>query len=170
MKTLVVAGLVAVVVAVPFGYNIRRRTHAQLAQVRQRIAQEHALQQTQTEIIAAMKQADRYRKRLPSEPNASWLVNEVVALSEQANVPLSTITQSPPQIFPQLTRLAIEIECMVSYHQLGDFLDRLERAEPFIQVEHLEILSKDEQEGALRVRLALSTVYLTPAADTARSH
>lgn len=169
MKAPLLTGVVAIAVAVPLGYNIHRHAQAQLRAIRQRIAQEQMLQRTQTEIGATLEQVERYRKRLPSEPNTSWLVNEIVTLTEQANLQLSTITQTPPQVFPQFTRLAIEIELSASYHQLGTFLDRLERAEQFIQVEHLEMLSGNEKDGNVRIRLMLSTIYLPPAADLVRS-
>ena len=170
MKATLLAGVVAVAVVAPLGYNIHRSYQMKLRATDDRITQEQALQRTQADITATIQSMDRYRSRLPTEPNTSWLVNDAVKISEQANLQLSTVTQAAPQVLPQFTHLSIEIELTTSYHQLGDFLDRLERAEHFIQVEHLDILSKDERSGKARMRLSLGTIYLPPTADLLRSN
>ncbi len=162
MKSQLLAGAIALVVALPIGYNIRRGQQEKRRLIQTQIAQVRSAHEVQADITAALRQIEQYRKRLPPEPNPSWLVNEAVTLGEQAGLQLTTIAQDPPQTFQTFTRLAVSLEFAASYHQLGMFLDRVEHAEHFIHVERLSVTPPREEWGKATIQLTLSTVYLPP--------
>lgn len=157
-----VTGAVVLVVAAPLGYNLLTTNQEKVRLVQTNIAQERSTQQAQAELAATLRQIEQYRKRLAPEPNPSWLVNAVLAIGEQAGLQITTISQEVPRELPQFTRLAADIELTTSYHQLGNFLSRIEGADHFIQVENLEITPPRDTGGPIAVRLVLSTIYVRP--------
>ena len=111
---------------------------------------------------------EEYRKRLPGESDPSWLVRETVALAQKADVQLTNITQEEPQQVSGFTRLAVNLQFSASYHQLGAFLDDIERAARFIRVDHMTVTRTGERDdqALAQIQLALSTVYLPPVLPT----
>lgn len=164
MKATVLIGAMTVAVAAPIGYTIARGHQEKARLIQTQITQEHTTQQAQADVAAMLRQIEQYRTRLPSEPAPSWLVTEAVALGEQAGLQLATIAQESPQVLQQLTRLAVTLEFHATYHQLGAFLDLLERSERFIRVERLEVKSPTSKDSGTEasIQLTLSTVYLPP--------
>ena len=161
MKQTLLLGVIGVAFAGFFGYHgIYARQQAQVRVIEQQIAQEQANQQAQTDVAALVQQIERYRKHLPPEPDASWLVHEVVALAKKANVPLASITEEAPQSLQQFTRLAVNLQFTASYHQLGAFIDDLERANRFMRIERLEMTRSLEGEEPVSIRMVLSTIHI----------
>lgn len=163
MKIPLVAGVLAVAVAVPVGYNIHKGQQEKVHLIQAQIAEEQATQAAQAELAAMLQQIEQYRKRLPSQPNPAWLATEVVSLGEQSGLRFTSIAQEPPRaVSPQFTRLAVTLEFSASYHQLGSFLDRVEHSDHVIRVEHLEVTSPREKWGQAAIKLVVSTGYLPP--------
>lgn len=159
-----VTSAVVLVVGAPVGYNLWTKNQESVRLVQARIAEERSTQQAQVELAATLRRIEQYRKRLAPEPNPSWLVNEVLAMGEQAGLQVTTISQEVPQELPQFTRLAVDLEFTTSYHQLGTFLSRIEGADRFfIRVESLDVTPLRDTGGPVSVRLVLSTVYMPPA-------
>ena len=130
-------------------------------------AQRQADQQTQDETATLLRQVEQHRKRLPPEPEPSWLVQEVVALGRQLGLELTTITPDLPQETPQYTRLSVTLQFDATYHELGTFLDALERSEAFIRVEHIDLSNqrdalRNHDDSKASVRLVLTT-YSVPS-------
>ena len=162
MNTTLITGAIAVAVVIPVGYTLHKGHEEKLRLIHAQIANEQSTQASQAQTAGTLRQIERYRKRLPNEASPSWLVNEAVSIGERVGVQLSTIAQEPPQEFQQFTRLVVTLEFNASYHELGLFLDRVEHADSFIQVERLEVIPPKEPRGEASVRLTLSTVYLAP--------
>ena len=55
---------------------------------------------------------------------------------------------------------AVNVEFTASFHQLGTFLDRLERAEPFIRIERLQVAPPQSSKEAATIRAVFSTLYI----------
>jgi len=162
MNTTLIAGAIAVAVVVPAGYTIHKGYQEKLRLVEAQTANEHSTQASQAQTAATFRQIEQYRKRLPNEPSPSWLVSEAMSLGERVGLQLSAIAQESPQEIQQFTRLAVTLEFSASYHELGLFLDRLEHAGSFIQVERLQVSPPKEPQGKVSIRLTLSTMYLRP--------
>lgn len=161
-----VVGLVAVAVALPLGLQIRRRHEMRRRAVLEQLAREEALQETYARLNTAFGEIQRHRPRLPDAPDPSWLVTEAVALGEMEGLQLTSIAQEQPREFSQYTRVAITLEFEATYHQLGLFLDRVERSQRFMRVDRLDVKPQaigisDAHPTAL-VHLTLSTLYLPP--------
>jgi hypothetical protein len=135
-----VVGLVAVAMALPLGMQIRRRHEIRRRAALEQLASEQALHETYAQLNTAFGEIQRHRRRLPDAPDPSWLVTEAVALGEMEGLQLTSIAQEQPREFPQYTRVAIALEFEAMYHQLGAFLDRVERSQRFMRVDRLEVI------------------------------
>lgn len=160
----VVAGLV---LAYAVGYNtIYARQRGQGHVIQQRTIQEHTDQRVQEDTAELLEQLERYHAQLPPEAEPSWLVREAVAASQQIGIDLSSIQQGNIQPGKQFTRLELTLQFRATYHQLGAFLDHLERSGRFIRVDHLAVTpSLKDGMGKPAVQLVLSTVYVPPVLD-----
>jgi hypothetical protein len=54
----------------------------------------------------------------------------------------------------------INVQFTATYHKLGAFLDRLERATLFIRVDQLELSDPAKDTGEASIRLTVSTLYV----------
>jgi len=130
--------------------------------IQTQIAKEQQQQRTQAEVADVLQRIERYRKRLPEDADPSWIVRELVPLAQQTGIQLTSITQQPPHTTPQFTRLTVDVQFTASYHQLGAFIDAIERSKRFIRVERLNVARGELTTQHVPVQLALSTVYLPP--------
>ena len=164
IKPSTILAIAAVAMASPVGYNVVRGHQEHIRLIETNIAQEQTTQEARMDVAAMLRQLDQYRTRLPSEPNPSELVADAVSLGERVGLQLTTIEQEPPQPLQQFTRLAVTFQFNTSYHQLGDFLDLIERSNRFMRVERLQVKSESSQthSGVLAIQLTLSTVYVPP--------
>ena len=159
-----VAGL-GVVLSLLGGYNaihVPLQRQAQLS--RQTAAEEQAIQQMQAEVAALLAQVERYRARLPEAPDPSTLARDVVTLAEQSGIQLTSIARDAPEPLrssPGFTLLTVTLTGTASYHQLGVFLDALERSERLLRVNQFE-LSRQGDQGPVALRMSVSTLYLQP--------
>ena len=164
MKPMVVGAAVGLVLAYLVGYNtIYARQRGQAQVIRQQIVQEQKDQRIQHETATVLQQMERYHTQLPQEPDPSWLVHEAMAASQQAGVDIASIQQDNPQVGKQFTRLAITLQFRATYHQLGAFLDRLERSGSFIRVDQLGVGTSKGESKKPSVQLTLSTIYVPSA-------
>ncbi len=168
MKPPLVLAVIGLALTGLVGYHgIHGRQQERVQLIQAQIAQEQANRQVQQDVAALLDQVEQYRKRLPSEPEPSWLVREAVALGRKAGLELATITQESPQQFQQFTRLAISLEFKASYHALGTFLDYIEQSDAFIRAERLVLSKPGDEDGVTSVSLVLSTIHLPPVAGIA---
>ena len=158
-------GIMVVAMVGAFAYTgvyVPSQRQVQLIQAQQ--TQERANQRTQADVASLLKTIEQDRKRLPKEPDPSWLVRETVALAQKAGLEITSINQEDPQGFPGFTRLAVNLQVTASYHQLGAFLDDIEHAESFIRVDRINLGHTTMRDEALAsIQLVFSTIYLPPA-------
>jgi len=162
MKTTLAVSILTIAGVLLVGYNILTRHQETVHLIHAKIEEEYATQRAQAEVAALVGQLEHGRKRLPGTPDPSWLVTAVVALAEQEHLRFTTINQESPRALQQFTKLAATLEFTASYHQLGSFLDRIERSERFIRVEQLEVTAPRADGEEASIRVTLSTVYLPP--------
>lgn len=162
MKTRLVVSALAVAVVLFVGYNVLTRHQETVHLIHAKIEEEYVTQRAQAEVAALLGPIEQYRERLPERPDPSWLVTAVVALAEQEHLRFTAINQESPRPLQQFTQLAATLEFTASYHQLGSFLDRIERSERFIRVERLEVTAPSTEGSEASIRVTLSTVYLPP--------
>ena len=153
---------IGVFMAALIGYNalyIPQQEQVRLSQAK--IVEEQATQQVQAEVTGLLSRAERYRARLPQEPDPSALVRDVVELAQRSGLQMTSITREPPEASAEFTRLSVTLQCTASYHQLGAFLDALERSDRFLQVDHLQMDRRAPTEP-IAIRLTMSTLHVPP--------
>ncbi len=134
----------------------------EVAAIHAQIAQERADQHAQAEVAQLLGQLEVQHARLPVTADPSWLVRETLAYSQESGVQLTSITQEIPQALPFYTHLGVGLQFTATYHQLGAFLDSLERSTYVIRPERMEVTGPSQKDGKATVQLFLSTVYLPP--------
>ena len=164
MKPQLIVRVTVLAIAAFVGYHlIYLPQQRELASIRAQVAQEQVDQQTQADVAQLLTQLERDRKRLPDEPNPSWLMQAVTSLGQQAGIQLTTISPEPSQAAKPLTRLAVTLQFTATYHELGTFLDLLQRSDHFIRTEHITVNRPDNrQQGKASMQVVLSTSYVPP--------
>lgn len=172
----VLLGAFGIVLTGLVGYNfIHAPQRRQTGRLQAQLAEQQLKQQTVTELAALFQDLERYRERLPAAPDPSAFTQEIVALAQQAGIQLTSINQQPPETVGPLTTIALNVEFSASYHQLGAFIDTLERSHRFIRVNQFSFAGgdtampqataghdKEPGEPQVSVRLTCSTFYLPP--------
>lgn len=162
MKPMMVMAGLGVVLGAFVSYNyVHQPQQKQVRRAETAIEEERAKQALQESVAALLKQVEQHRGRLATEPDSALLYREVVARAQQAGVQVTTIAQEPPQALQQYTRLGVNLQFTASYHQLGTFIDQLERAPLFIHVDRLEAGEPFSADQA-SIKLVLSALYLPP--------
>lgn len=163
--------LLGAVVGLVLGYlvgynNLYARQQGQVRLTQRLIAQEQADQEAQQQVTALLDQIERYRAQLPPEPNPSWLVDQAVTAGRAAGIEFSSISPQPAQAGKFFTRLSAGFKFSATYHQLGEFLDQLERSGSYVRVESLDVnRTRTLQAGAPIVDITLSTLHVPAAGD-----
>ena len=136
----------------------------QVRKLRQRVAEEQANQEAQQQAMALLDQLERARKQLAPEPEPSWLVREVTAIGRSAGMDLTTISPQLPQTYQQFIRLTVSLQFDASYHQLGRFIDEIERAPHALRIERVDVghAGRDTAASKVPIQLEISTLYLAP--------
>ena len=167
VKEWMVLGVIGIAISLVIGYyGIYVPKHNEVRLIHEQSAQQQLHQQTEMEIADLLQQIERYHKRLPEEADPSWLVKQVMEFAEKDGIQLMSIVQGSPETAEQFTRLAVNLQFSASYHQLGGFLDHIERAIQFIRIEQLQV-DRSDDEGVAPVQLTLSTLFLPPLLPSA---
>lgn len=166
-RLIVLAIVVATACAIGY-YGIHVPAKNEVRLIQQQIAEEQNSQGTKTDVAALLAQIERYRARLPEEADPSWLAQQLVTLAQQSGVQIASITQETPQPSDRFTRLAVNLQLTASYHQLGAFLDAVERSPYLIRVERLTV-DRTEGEERGRAQVTFSTIVLPPLVPDART-
>ncbi|MCI0563527.1 MAG: type 4a pilus biogenesis protein PilO [Nitrososphaera sp.] len=164
MKQTVALMGISVVVGLVISYNwvyIPKQNEAQSLQVQAQ--EETARQQAAGEAAALFLQLERYRKRLPDELDTSWLAKHIVETAQRLGLQLASITQEAPHQFEGYTQLSVNLQFHTSYHQLGRFIDEIERSDYFLRVDQLRIV-QPEDGGPAQMQATFSTLFFPTVA------
>jgi Tfp pilus assembly protein PilO len=173
MKPPLLLVMVTLVVAVTgfLGYNNIHAPHqTQVRVIQNQIAEEQATQTMQADVAALLDQVERYRKRLPQERDPAWLVTQVLPIADRHGLQFTSISRETPLDVGGITRLTISLQGTGSYHQVGAFVDELERSEMYLRVERLQLSPPvgDAPAETGAVSLAINTLYMAPAVNQPR--
>jgi Tfp pilus assembly protein PilO len=157
--SLLVIGIVIASACLIGYYAIHVPAQHEVRLIQAQITEEQASQSLKSDVLALLAQIGRYREQLPEEADSSWLANQVVTLAQRAGVQPASITHDAPQVSAEYTRLTVNLQLSASYHQLGAFLDEIERAPYFIQVDRLMLERVDESEQGT-IHVTFSTIVL----------
>ena len=162
MKPIVLLIGASVAISGLVGYNMVYTPQQEQVRLTQaQIAEEQANQEMQAEVSALLRQVERHRTRLPDTPDPSVLLRDVVELAQRSGVQLTNVMRETPQELAKLTVLRVNLQLDATYHQLGAFLDALERSDRFMRVERLRV-ARVEPDQPASVNLVVSTLYVPP--------
>ncbi len=171
------------VAAVAVGwYGIYEPQHATLQRVDGASHNEQQRLALQRTIADHKRLIDGYQQRLAKTPDTDWLIAQTATVATAAKVQLTAVSPQRPvaetvtAVSPQqpaaetdrYVRLSIIVECELTYHELGAFVAALESAQPFIQVDQIEVgvMARAETKPGMpdaarrKIALTLSTIYM----------
>ena len=162
MRITFLVGAIGLAIFALAGYNLIQKPYEEQRRLlKADYDQEQETQQQRATLAELLEELQRYRKRLPPEPDPSWLVRETVALSRQAGIALNNIAQRPPEPMGTLTRLTAQADFVASYHAVGTFLDQIEQSKFFIKIQQLTVTPpRRYADGDPSIRLIVSSFYL----------
>ncbi|MBU0744541.1 MAG: type 4a pilus biogenesis protein PilO [Gammaproteobacteria bacterium] len=106
----------------------------------------------------------KIREKLPSIKESSIFLGDIAKLAGQLDMKLVTISAMPVQKFNDYTKFSVRLDIDTTYHELGNFISRLETAGRFIYIDSLEMAPAEIAEkttARLLVKINLSTINLT---------
>ena len=105
-----------------------------------------------------------YQKKISPRKEVSWVLDEVTKIAKDAEIKIATLEPQPPEDIGIYTRLPLKLKVECSYHELGNFLSRLENSEKFLRVDSMQIESREGIEFPMpdksKAMLVVSSVYL----------
>jgi Tfp pilus assembly protein PilO len=140
-----------------YGIHVPAQNEVRLIQAQ--ITEEQASQGLKSDVSALLARIGRYREQLPADADPSWLAEQVVTLAQRAGVQPASITQESPHTSPEYTRLSVNLQLSATYHQLGAFLDEIERSSFFITIDRLSVERMEDTEQGL-VHVTFSTIVV----------
>ena len=159
------SGVIILALAGAVGYQmIYLRTQRQIGVLKQELTQAEQAQALRAQLAASLTDIERFRKRLPPEPETGWLLHAIGSLAQETDIQLTTILPQPPKPLQDFTYLAVNLQFTTSYRNLAKLLDLVEHANAFIRVDEVE-LARTPQETA-QVKLVVSTLSVPALTDT----
>lgn len=164
MRPKLVAPIIVLALVAFFGYKVFSHEHARATRLRDAIQHERTLEDRRVQLERSLELVDAYRKRLAPEAEATWLLQEVGHVATESGVNLSAASPRKPRQLDQFTQLSVALHFTSSYHQLGQFVSRLEAAERFLRVDELTLrmLDPESPDPQADVELVVSTLYMPP--------
>lgn len=116
----------------------------------------------------AKEQAAYLEKRLPSQDKISSLLEQFSSIAESSGVKIlklkpiedSNITPKPQGTSIIYYEYPIVIDAKAGYHQLGDFINKLENMDRFIRAMDVDIKGNDKDPRHHDIRLKIVTYVL----------
>jgi len=94
-------------------------------------------------IRAVGKHLKVYEKRIPEHKGVSWLLSVVSDMASKERIELSSIKPGTPEDRGLYVKLYVTLDTVSTYHQLGEFISRVESSESFLRVEGIDIKRLD---------------------------
>ena len=163
MRPARVSGIIVLACAGYFGYHIAYvRPRETLQQVEQQLEEARQEQELRQQVAQSLNVLDQQRQRFAPRLDPDWLLQEVGKLAREAGVEVASLSPQTTQQGGEFTQLAVTLQFESTYHQLGQFLSRIERAPQSIRVDDLDLTPERGNTGTAKIRLVLSTLYVPP--------
>ena len=115
---------------------------------------------TAVENISALKRRfESYEKSLSPVQQLPWLIEESNRIASESHLTLVSAAPAGDQISEDYKKITLRIEARGGYHELGDFVSRIENLPRFIKISDLHARSTATEEDAkkgLYISLSLS--------------
>lgn len=99
-------------------------------------------------LVDSEKKAEVYKARFPANADKSWLVEKLNTLANDSDLPVTSIQPEEKEtIEGHLQRTSIHIDAEAGFHELGEFVSRVENLEPFVKILDLSLRVGDAPAG-----------------------
>ena len=116
------------------------------------------------DIIALKKDIASYNERIPRNTEITWIVDEISKLSKDSGIELLSLEPQAIEDRGSYYRLPLELDIKCSYHQLGNFLSKIENSPKFIRLDNFRLDTEPEtgpKEGVSYKETSLANIDLT---------
>jgi len=109
------------------------------------------------------KEIDHYEKKLPGEKEIPAVLKYLSVSAKKLNVKITGIkpvgqNQDKEQIYYSVPIL-VKAKC--GYHQLGRFINELEKTDRFMKISNINIKGKPYQDNSLNIQLSVVTYVMS---------
>lgn len=129
-------------------------TEAQLQEAKER---ERILPQLQEQIAATEEEIAEVERRLPNDKRAPELFRELNYLAEVAHQQYKSMDAKEVKDQGPYIEIPLEITLTADYHNLGRYINMIERSKRFAKVDQLEIAYDFEHPDQQTVKFIVST-------------
>ena len=122
--------------------------------------------QLENKVAKELSKLKKIREKIEPIKGSSEFLAKIAKLAGQMDLKLVTISAQPVKKHNEFTKFSVDIELDTVYHQVANFIGKIESDEMFMHIDSLTLQSKGtNQEGLSRLRafITISTFYL---ADT----
>ena len=157
--------LVATIVTPGFGIFSRvkemkevvTQLHEKEDQLKEAKRRQTALPQLEKAIEEAKREIAEVERRLPGDKMAPELFKELNDLAEIAKQEYKSMVNKPVEDKGTYIEIPLEITLKADYHNLGRYINMIERSKRFAKVDQLEIAYDFEDPSTQSVKLTVST-------------
>jgi Tfp pilus assembly protein PilO len=151
--------VVAAFIGFQFIYNPRA---AQVQGIQNQIRQESLAREQRKEVAQLLDKIAVDLSLLAPEADPAWLAREALALASDAGIRVNMVNQKDVLQEADQLRLSVAIDGSGTYHQLGKYIDLIERSKQFMWVERMDVRPLGKEGGVLSIQMVISSVYVPP--------
>jgi Tfp pilus assembly protein PilO len=162
------AGIAILTFAIAWN-RIIQPANATLLSIQTEKASQKRRQDLIRDLIALQKKVDSYHIRFSPTKEATWLIGELNRMADESGVVLQSAAPVGQDEKGGYDKITIRVEAKASYHQLGDFMSRIESAPKFIKVLILRAEKpanpEEAKHGLVRSALSVSVFHSRKSAQ-----
>ncbi len=122
------------------GWNLLiKKDLAELAIFEKKKSIEPQKQQKTTLIQSHLDKIKTYDSYLSPSTEVSWAVEAITSMANNAGLSVTSMSPMDPENGVYLDKLLLKIEADCGYHELGDFVSRLESYSKFLKISRLSL-------------------------------
>ncbi len=117
------------------------------------------------EIGGLDKKLGSYKSSFPENKQVSWFIEELNKMAEQSSVSLTSIAPVNDENRGDYQKSIMKLETQCTYHELGDFVSRIESSSRFIKISgfRAELITEGKKVPGKNIRAILSISFFYPA-------
>jgi type IV pilus assembly protein PilO len=143
------------------------RLTALRADIAKGVATARRLPQFQAEVAELERRLDNLRAVLPEEKDVADILRRVQGLATQSSLTLQRFTPQPPKQETMYAALPFKLKAEGSYHNLGQFFDRISKFPRIINVGDMTIKARAAQEPSVSIETEfVATTFVLQEAKT----
>jgi len=133
------------------------------------IEQEKEDQRLRKDTTTLLQEVAWHRGRLAPEADPSWLVREVLVLCQNAGVRVINVGEQTRKPMKEFEHLGVKLRLKGSYHEMGRFVDLVERSKNLLRIEDFELNRPRDYKGVASVNVVIGALYLPSVEELLKS-